>query len=78
MVETSREPALKSLRINIRNTGFSIPRPRSLGDFILSHKRWKLPDFKNTGALLRRVKINLLYFQTNYLIASLAVFAALM
>lgn len=60
----------------IRN--FRIPRPRSLFAFIITLSRWSLPNFNNLPALYRRVKTNLLYFQTNYLIVGMAIFALLM
>lgn len=76
--------AIKAVNTNLSNLtssagrNFSIPRPRSLGEFIIYPGRWRLPDLKNMSLLARRVKTNLLYFQTNYLIASLMLFAVMM
>ena len=69
---------MKSINVNVANARFRIPRPHSLGEFILFPKRWRLPNFKNLASLGQRVKTNLLYFQTNYLILTVAVFAILM
>ena len=63
--------------LNARNTGvrFSIPRPRSLGEFIIYPSRWSIPKFDSLEKFTRRIKTNVLYFQTNYLIVTLVLFA---
>lgn len=68
--------ALSSLRVDLARARFRIPRPRSLGKFILYTSMWSLPNFKRFDLLMKRIKSNLLFFQTNYLIVSLALFGA--
>lgn len=57
---------------------FRIPRPRSIAEFIIYPGRWSLPDYKDLNKLMLRVKNNLLFFQTNYLVLSLLIVAAIM
>lgn len=44
---------------------------RSLDDFILSSARFQLPSFNELEKWSNRVLANLLYYQTNYFIASI-------
>ena len=64
--------------VSVANQRIRIPAPRSLGQFILAPGRWKMPNLSNTRALYHRIKTNLLYFQTNYLICGTVMFFGLM
>lgn len=73
--EKSKTSSGKDIKTSILSQ-CSIPPPRSLAEFIIYPKRWKVPDFKNCQKLTDQVKKNLLYFQTNYFIMS-AIFCAI-
>lgn len=75
MATIKEETTSRSLRVDVGRARFCIPRPKSLGKFILYPSMWSLPDFKRLDLVFKRIKTNLLYFQTNYLIVSLALFA---
>ena len=47
-------------------SGYRILPFRGLNDMMLE-ARFAVPDFKDTEKLKTRMKINLLYYQTNYL-----------
>lgn len=47
---------------------------RSFDEFIME-SRFELPDFSNQQRWMNRVVNNLLYFQTNYMISALVIFA---
>lgn len=71
-VETTSD----NVQVTVNQSRFCLPKPRSLGKFIIYPSRWALPNFKHLDVLIRRIKTNLLYFQTNYLILSFALFGA--
>ena len=48
---------------------------RSLDDFILTTSRFQVPDFHNREKYLNRLVANLLYYQTNYFLTSIFMFA---
>ncbi|KAK9758583.1 PRA1 family protein [Popillia japonica] len=48
---------------------------RTLDDFLLESARFQLPNFKDLDKWGNRVSNNLLYYQTNYFLMSLIIFA---
>lgn len=63
---------MQAAEIPVRNIHF-MP-PKSIMEFIMTPKRWQVPDFKHIDRLILQVKKNLLFFQTNYFIASAVFF----
>jgi len=47
---------------------------RTMEDFLLTQTRFQVPDFKNPDKCVNRMVNNLLYYQTNYFVAMLALF----
>jgi len=47
---------------------------RTLDEFLLSESRFQIPDFNNMDKVANRIVNNLLYYQTNYFVASLLIF----
>ena len=48
---------------------------RSLADFLLDAKKYRLPPFDNLKRFNNRVTSNLLYYQTNYFAISAVIFS---
>ena len=49
---------------------------RSLDDFILTTSRFQVPDLQNREKYYNRLVSNLLYYQTNYFLTSIIIFAS--
>jgi len=63
-------------RIHVSNYGCVQVAPiRGLNDFLLETDRFKLPDFSNLVKWNDRIIGNLLYYQTNYMITVIVIFA---
>jgi len=50
---------------------------RSMDEFIMGDSRFQVPDLSNPEKWMNRVVNNLLYFQTNYMISALVIFAGI-
>ncbi|XP_049780936.1 PRA1 family protein 3 isoform X1 [Schistocerca cancellata] len=48
---------------------------RSLGDFMLESARFQIPNFRDLDKWEKRVVNNLLYYQTNYFLLGIVIFA---
>jgi len=48
---------------------------RSLDDFILSQSRFQVPEYQNMDKLRNRIVSNLIYYQTNYALSAIIIFA---
>ena len=48
---------------------------RSIDDFIKDSARFQVPNLKDPGRVVNRIVNNLLYYQTNYFIIVLVLFA---
>ncbi|XP_071532816.1 PRA1 family protein 3 [Panulirus ornatus] len=55
--------------------GISVSPLRSLDDFLMESARFQIPNFKDADKWSNRVIQNLLYYQTNYFLTYLIVFA---
>lgn len=55
--------------------GISVSPLRSLDDFLMESARFQIPNFKDADKWANRVIQNLLYYQTNYFLTYLVVFA---
>lgn len=73
-INSTSQPGAATSQV-VARCRFCIPKPRSLAKFIIFPSLWRLPNINNPSALFHRIKNNLLYFQTNYLIISLVFFA---
>lgn len=49
---------------------------RSLDDFLLGQARFQVPDINNEDKWFNRIVSNLLYYQTNYFLASFIIFGS--
>ncbi|XP_022915424.1 PRA1 family protein 3-like [Onthophagus taurus] len=58
-----------------KDNGMEFAPLRTLGDFVLESARFQLPNFKDLDKWGYRVTNNLLYYQSNYFLMSLLVFA---
>lgn len=47
---------------------------RSLDDFLLNSARFQVPNFGDLDKWARRVKGNLVYYQTNYFLMAIIIF----
>jgi len=54
--------------------GVQLEKLRSLDDFALGSARFQLPNFADMDRWGRRVKENLIYYQTNYFLMSVIIF----
>merc|ERR1711971_770233 len=61
-------------RKNRMNTEMEVAPIRTLDDFILTKSRFQIPNFQDEDRWFNRIIYNLMYYQTNYLIASALIF----
>ena len=54
--------------------GVQFEKLRSLDDFLLGSARFQLPNFADLDRWGKRVKENLIYYQTNYFLMSIIIF----
>lgn len=54
---------------------FEVAPLRSLGDFLLESARFQVPNYRDLDKWGNRVVKNLLYYQTNYMLMSIIIFA---
>lgn len=57
------------------NGAFEVAPLRSLDDFILESARFQMPNFRDLDKWGKRVYNNLVYYQSNYFLLALALFA---
>ncbi len=49
---------------------------RTFDDFLMESARFQVPNFKDPARVVNRIVNNLLYYQTNYFLVVLILFAA--
>ncbi len=57
------------------NGAFEVAPLRSLDDFLLESARFQVPNFRDMEKWGKRVYSNLIYYQSNYFLLALALFA---
>ncbi|CAK9819913.1 PRA1 family protein 3 [Anthophora plagiata] len=60
-------------KVKLRGDRWTLPRRRSMNDFLYESSRFQLPNFKDLEKWSNRVVNNLVYYQTNYLYIYIAI-----
>merc|ERR1719412_1307463 len=66
---------ISEFRRQNQNSNTELAPLRGLDDFILTKSRFQIPNFNDEDRLFNRIVYNMMYYQTNYLLSALVIFA---